>query len=176
MDAGSFTSTDTRLPADLAFINDGHNDGFVIDTLLEGDIGSAARLLAATVLTVFPNTAVTEPAASDGRDARPQTIRRAVAFIDEHAHEDITVADIAAAAFVTIRAVQLAFRRHLNTTPLDYLRRVRLDCAHRDLLAADPSYESVTAVAYRWGFPSTSRFATYYRRAYGVPPSHTLRT
>jgi AraC-like DNA-binding protein len=102
-------------------------------------------------------------------------VRRAVAFIDENAHIDITVVDIAAAAFVTIRAVQTAFRRHLDTTPMAYLRRVRLDHAHRELLAANPAHETVTAVAYRWGFPNPARFAAYYRQAYGVPPSRTLR-
>jgi len=30
-------------------------------------------------------------------------------------------------------------------------------------------------IAYRWGFPSTSRFAAEYRTACGVTPSHTLR-
>ena len=134
-----------------------------------------ARLLAATVLTAFPNTALTDPAIEDRRDAHPATLRRAVAFIDEHAHTDVTTADIAAAAHVTIRAVQLAFRRHLDTTPTEYLRRVRLDHAHHDLLAADPTRDSVTATAYRWGFPSPSRFAAYYRAAYGVPPGETLR-
>jgi AraC-like DNA-binding protein len=34
----------------------------------------------------------------------------------------------------------------------------------------------VTAVSYQWGFASPSRFATYYRGAYGVSPSHTLRS
>ena len=88
--------------------------------------------------------------------------------------EILTVADIAAASFVTIRAVQLAFRRHLDTTPLAYLRRVRLDRAHHDLLTGDPAHETVTAVAHRWGFPNPSRFAATYRRAYGVTPSYTL--
>jgi transcriptional regulator GlxA family with amidase domain len=73
---------------------------------------------------------------------------------------------------VTIRAVQLAFRWHRDTTPTDYLRRVRLDHAHHGLLAADPARDSVTAVAYRQG---PSRFAAYYRAAYGVPPGDTLR-
>jgi AraC-like DNA-binding protein len=136
---------------------------------------SAARLLAATALAVFPNNALTDPAIEDRHDAHSATLRRAVAFIDEHAHQDITIADIAAAAHVTIRAAQLAFRRHLGTTPTGYLRRVRLDHAHHDLIAADPARDSVAAVAYRWGFPSASRFAVYYRAAYGVPPGHTLR-
>lgn len=116
-----------------------------------------------------------EPTIEDRHDAHPDTLRRAVAFIDEHAHRDITVADIAAAAFVTIRAIQLAFRRHLDTTPLEYLRRVRLDHAHHALIAADAEYETVTAVAYRWGFSSPSRFAARYRATYGLLPGDTLR-
>jgi AraC-like DNA-binding protein len=138
-------------------------------------LGSAARLLAATAMTVFPNTLVTEPTAGDRRDARPATLQRAVSFIEANADIDITVADIARAAGVTARAVQLAFRRHLDITPAGYLRRIRLDQAHRQLQAADPDCDSVTAVAYRWGFSSPSRFAAYYRRSYGVRPSHTLR-
>jgi predicted DNA-binding protein YlxM (UPF0122 family) len=39
-------------------------------------------------------------------------VRRAVAFIEEYAHRDISAADIAGAAQVSIRAVQLAFARH----------------------------------------------------------------
>jgi AraC-like DNA-binding protein len=137
---------------------------------------SATRLLAATALAVFPNNSLTDPTTEDRHDASPPALRRAVAFIEENARRDITVADIAAAAFVTIRAVQLAFRRHLDTTPTQYLRRVRLAGAHQDLIAADPDSRTVTAVAYRWGFPSPSRFAAAHRRAYGVHPSHTLRS
>jgi AraC-like DNA-binding protein len=139
-------------------------------------LSSAARLLAATALTVFPNTAVTEPTARDRNDAHPATLQRAVSFIEANADIDITITDIARAAGVTTRAVQLAFRRHLDTTPAGYLRRIRLDQAHRQLQAADPDRDSVTSIAYRWGFSSPSRFATYYRRVYGVPPSHTLRS
>lgn len=83
----------------------------------------SARLLAAVSLMTFPNTAVTDPGIEDRRDAHPATLRRAVAFIDTDPGADITLADIAAAAHVSIRAVQLAFRRHLDTTPTGYLRR-----------------------------------------------------
>jgi AraC-like DNA-binding protein len=153
-----------------------------VDDLLAGPgsdepllIGAAGRLLVATALSVFPNTAVTPPAAGDSRDAHTATVRRALTFIHENAREDITIADIAAAANVTARAVQLAFRRHLDTTPTEYLQRVRLEYAHRELEAADPAGETVTAVAYRWGFTSPSRFAARHRAAYGILPSQTLR-
>jgi AraC-like DNA-binding protein len=138
-------------------------------------LGNASRLLAATVLTTFPNTALTDPTASDRRDATSATVRRAVAFIEERAHTDISAADIATAANVSIRAVQCAFRRHLDTTPVAYLRTVRLDRAHHDLLTTNPSRgDTVTTIAARWGFYQHSRFAARYRHTYGVTPRHTL--
>ncbi|MEU0117910.1 helix-turn-helix transcriptional regulator [Streptomyces bobili] len=136
---------------------------------------TAAQHLAAGVLAAFPNTAGTDPTATDRNDARPATLRRALAYIDDHAGEPLTVADIAAAAHVTVRALQYAFRRHLDTTPLAHLRRVRLAQAHDDLRAADPlDGTTVTDVAARWGFFHAGRFAGLYRSAYGHPPHRTL--
>lgn len=136
-------------------------------------VSSAAQLLAATTLATFPNTTINGPAVTGGPDAQPYTLQRALAFVDENARYDTTVADIAAAAGVTVRAVQLAFRRHLDTTPMAYLRQVRLGCARQDLQNGGPG-ATITTVAYRWGFPSPSRFATYYQQAYGITPSRTL--
>jgi AraC-like DNA-binding protein len=140
-------------------------------------VTSAARLLAATALTVFPNTALAPASAAprDRRDASAATVQRATAFIDEHAGQDITAAGIAAATRVSVRSLQLAFRRELDTTPMAYLRTVRLARAHRELVNAGPGQETVTAVAYRWGFSSTSRFSAYYRETYGVNPKQTLK-
>ncbi|MCO1596944.1 helix-turn-helix transcriptional regulator [Micromonospora sp. RHAY321] len=137
-------------------------------------IGNAARMLAAAALTVFPNTAVTEPTVQDRRDAGTATLRRAITFMDEHADQDISATDIANAAAVSLRAVQLAFRRHLGTTPMAYLRRIRLDRAHHDLVRADPRRDTVSAIASRWGFANHSRFTARYHASYGVPPRETL--
>jgi AraC-like DNA-binding protein len=138
-------------------------------------LGNASRLLAATLLTTFPNTALTGPTPTDRHDATSTTLRRATTFIDEHAHTDISVADIAAAANVSIRAVQLAFRRHLDTTPLGQLRMVRLHRAHQELRTTDPNHgDTVTTIATRWGFYHHSRFTTLYRHTYGINPRHTL--
>ncbi|MFI5557836.1 helix-turn-helix transcriptional regulator [Amycolatopsis japonica] len=138
--------------------------------------GEAGRLLASAALAAFPNTALTEPTIEDRHDSHPVTLRRAMAFIDDHAQLDITVADIAAASHVTIRALQYAFRRNRGTTPMGYLRQARLQQAHRELLAADPAGGlTVTQIAARWGFFHPGRFARHYRAAYGCPPYRTLR-
>lgn len=140
-------------------------------------VGNTGRLLAATALAVFPYEFAAEPqrAGDDGTGA--VTLRRAKAFVEEHAHEDIGLADVAAAVHVTPRAVQYAFRRHVGTTPMRYLRRVRLSRAHQDLLAADPAAgDTVTAVAVRWGFVHPGRFAAHYQHSYGVAPRVTLHS
>ncbi|RZU51664.1 AraC family transcriptional regulator [Krasilnikovia cinnamomea] len=138
-------------------------------------VGSAARQLAAATLAAFPNTALTHPTIEDRHDASTVTLRRAVAYIDEHLADDISAAEIAAAAHVSIRALQLAFRRHLGMPPMAYLRRARLHQAHQDLLAADPATTTIGAVAARWGFANHSRFTALYRKTYGVTPQTTLR-
>ncbi|MGW5651295.1 helix-turn-helix transcriptional regulator [Streptomyces humi] len=136
---------------------------------------TAAQHLAASVLAAFPNTALTEPTAADRRDAHPAALRRALAHIDDHADQPVTVAEIAAAAHVTVRALQYAFRRHLDTTPLAHLRRVRLSHVHQALLAADPGQgATVTEIAARWGFHHPGRFAALYRSCYGHSPHRTL--
>ncbi|MFJ7260734.1 helix-turn-helix transcriptional regulator [Streptomyces globosus] len=144
-------------------------------------LGESARLLAATALSVFPNNALGclegPPRPRDGRDATSDTLRRAIAFIESNAGTDIGLAEIAAAVPVTPRALQYAFARHADTTPLGYLRRVRLAHVHAELRAAEPGDGlTVTAIAARWGFAHAGRFASAYRQAYGTTPSHTFRT
>lgn len=132
------------------------------------------RLVAATVLETFPNTTMTDEPARPG-NADASTVRRATAFIDDHAGEPIGLAEIADAARIGPRSLQEAFRRHLDTTPIGYLRQVRLARAHRDLLAADPATGATVAeIATRWGFAHHGRFSVLYRERYGRSPSRDL--
>ncbi|PZF80815.1 AraC family transcriptional regulator [Jiangella anatolica] len=135
------------------------------------------RHAAAAALATFPNTTMTAAHVAGPGYVAPRALRRAKAFIEAHAAAPLTVAEIAAAAGVGVRAMQYAFARHLGTTPLAYLRRVRLEHAHRELQAADPtSGATVAAIAAAWGFAKPSRFAAEYRELYGRSPGRTLRT
>ncbi|MVU76840.1 helix-turn-helix domain-containing protein [Nocardia sp. ET3-3] len=139
-------------------------------------LDSLKRLTATALLTTFPNSTMTTDYTPGPGDMAPAVVRRAAQFIDAHAAEPLTLARMAAAARVSPRALQAGFRRHLDTTPLGYLRRARLANAHRDLSAADPAAgATVEAIAARWGFTHPARFAAWYREEYGVPPSRTLR-
>jgi AraC-like DNA-binding protein len=131
--------------------------------------------LTAASLSVFPNTTLTAAFGAPVGHVGPAALRRAVAYVDAHAGDAITLEDIAARAGVSGRALQYAFAQHYGTSPMGYLRRVRLERAHRDLKAADPELDTVGQIARRWGFAKPSRFAGLYRQAYGVNPRGTLR-
>ncbi|GAA4915742.1 helix-turn-helix protein [Actinomycetospora succinea] len=158
-----------------------HDDVLSADALMGAPLvrANTMRHLATTLISTFPNTALEvliDPATGSAGHAEPATVRRAVEFMDSHAGDDIGLTEIADAARIGARSLQLAFRRHRDITPLEYLRRVRLESAHRDLLAGDPTRgDRVEAIAARWGFGHPGRFSVIYREAYGRSPSATLR-
>ena len=138
-------------------------------------VSTAADHLAATLLDNFPNNAVADPTIEDRRDTAPALLRRAIAFVDDNAHTDICLTDIAAAVFVTPGALQYIYRRHRDCTPMEYVRRVRLHYARRDLLVANCATATVGDIARRCGFAHARRFATLYRQHYGQSPHLTLK-
>jgi AraC-like DNA-binding protein len=132
-------------------------------------------VIAATALTVFPNTTITSAYMPGEGWVGPTSLRRAVAHLHAYADRPLTLTGLAAVAGTSPRALQSAFRRYYDITAAEYLRRVRLEGAYRDLLDTDPaSGVSVAQVAARWGFISTSWFNKDYGRRFGTPPSRTL--
>ncbi|WP_375386800.1 helix-turn-helix domain-containing protein [uncultured Amnibacterium sp.] len=132
------------------------------------------ELLIETMLLTFPTNA----SGSTGERRLPSTaaVRRATAYADEHAGRPITVADMAAAARLSVRGLQDAFQRQLGLTPTAYLRATRLAATRDALLAADGADGTqVSTIARAAGFMHLSRFAAAYRAAYGEHPSQTLR-
>jgi AraC-like DNA-binding protein len=138
--------------------------------------GQLIEYVATSMLAVFPNATMQLSHVPSPGAVGTASLRRAVAYIEANADRPITVEDVAAAAGTTARALQYAFRRRLDCTPREHLRRVRLERAHRELLEADPAHgETVATVALRWGFTSTGWFGRHYRAAFGCSPGDTLR-
>lgn len=154
-----------------------HTEVFYAGSLVQRGlgIGPLEELLMSTLLLLQPSNfhahLVLPP---EHRGLR--VVREALAFIEEHISEPITLTDIARAVHMSIRAVQQGFHDELGTTPMLYLRDRRLERAHENLADAIPSDGvTVTGVAQRWGFTHLSSFATLYRKRWGESPSQTLR-
>lgn len=76
---------------------------------------------------------------------------------------------------VSRRTVQNSFRSVAETTPLNYLRSVRLNGVRRTLLSARASELSIGDAAAQWGFFHLSHFAAEYQELFGELPSQTVR-
>lgn len=126
------------------------------------------------VLTSFATTYSHAARRSPQTGAAPQTVKRAIDFIDANAHLPITIDDVARAAHISTRGLQYVFKRALDVTPNTYLRRARLSGARDSLLAAAPG-DTMAAIAKRWGFSNVSRFTSFYQSEYGRHPGELLK-
>ena len=103
------------------------------------------------------------------------TMRLAQEYLVEHAAEPLTMTQVAREIGVGARTLQAAFRQFSDTTPLRFLRDVRLHRVRAMLRDGDPRTTSVADAAGAWGFHHAGRFAAAYVAAYGERPSDTLR-
>jgi AraC-like DNA-binding protein len=106
--------------------------------------------------------------------AAPANVKRAEEFMCGNAAEAVTIEMVAQAAGCSVRALQLAFRQFRNITPMEALRRIRLEQA-RDEIARSGGSRSVMEVAAKFGFTNPGRFSEQYKRTFGELPSDALR-
>lgn len=78
--------------------------------------GHFEQVLVHGLLDAQPHS-FSEALADRGVGILPSALRRATAYCAEHAHEPISVADMAQAARVSPQSLRAGFRTHLQTTP-----------------------------------------------------------
>ena len=105
----------------------------------------------------------------------PYYVRKAEEYLRGHLREDVTIEELAQVAGVSCRSLFYGFRRWRDTTPMAYLKKLRLDVARETLRSGARTGASVTDVATAVGFYHLSRFSGEYKARFGEPPSATLR-
>jgi AraC-like DNA-binding protein len=104
----------------------------------------------------------------------PRQVRRAEEFIAAHAAEPITLSDIAAAAGVSVRSLQVTFKSARGVSPMEWLRRVRFDLVRARLLSPAPDATVGSIIGSLSLGGASGRFSVDYRRRFGESPSATL--
>ncbi len=132
------------------------------DTIIElNDINqSSRRYLLKSVLELFPRLYNIEVVSS--------YFGIAVTFIENRFKENITARDVAAECLINEDYLNLIFKKEINLTVTDYIRKKRLHYASMLLKSSDLS---VSEVAFNSGFQSIQTFNRLYKRYYGVSPS-----
>ncbi|MGJ8690459.1 MAG: helix-turn-helix domain-containing protein [Gammaproteobacteria bacterium] len=104
-------------------------------------------------------------------------VNRAIDFILEEfrQHRCPTIVDVCLALQISQRTLEYSFQTLLQTTPVAYVRYLRLNQARRQLLRACKETDNVTAIAMHWHFLHLGKFAKDYYLMFGESPSATLR-
>ncbi|WP_068636781.1 AraC family transcriptional regulator [Thauera butanivorans] len=137
-------------------------------------VAAQIEQMAITMLLTCQPHNYSQELAGEERSIAPAFVKRIERYIEEHADEPITIVDLAEHAGVSSRSIFNGFRRFRNTSPMLYLKEVRMRRVNEELKNLSPSATTVTAVAYKWGFTHLGHFTTDYKRRFGESPSQTL--
>ncbi|RIX30208.1 helix-turn-helix domain-containing protein [Amnibacterium setariae] len=131
----------------------------------------AIDLLSAVTVEAFELTNRSE----DAEDRDAAVLRRALAELRAHLADPISIPEVAATAGVSVRGLQMVFRRQLGVSPLLHLRALRLEAARQALQDEAASGTTVAEVARRFGYSNGGRFSTHYRDEFGESPAESLQ-
>jgi AraC family L-rhamnose operon transcriptional activator RhaR len=104
----------------------------------------------------------------EGRAAALLRIGQAISHLEANYAEPVRLATLAEIAHMSVRTLLREFGQAMETSPIDYLVRLRVSRAAELLLKAPEL--NVTEIAFRTGFSDSNYFSRMFRRAMGVSP------
>lgn len=132
------------------------NEQFISET-------ECSMILYQMVFHLFPNTyngrivSITEPA-----------LNRVIQYIHGHLSEQISLKDLADMAHLSPYYFSRMFKKHLGSSPYDYLMKTRINRAKHLLM---DTRMTVGEIADAVGFNSASRFSHAFTQRVGIAPS-----
>jgi transcriptional regulator GlxA family with amidase domain len=90
-----------------------------------------------------------------------------LSWIESHAHQQLTLRDIAAQASTSIRTLNRRFQTEIRQTPMQWVIGVRIRHAQQLLERTSDSIETISSQV---GFTSATNFRDQFKRIVGVPP------
>ena len=102
-------------------------------------------------------------------------VRKAEELIDGESAAVFSIQEIASKLNTNPRSIQIAFRKHRDYTPMQFLRERKLSKARKLLINHNSSSMSVKAAAIGAGIYDLNRFSKNYKEMFGELPSETLK-
>ncbi len=106
------------------------------------------------------------------RDSAASAISRAIDYIRLNYSNQVSVVDIASRVGMSESSFHQKFRAVTGTTPLQYLKSLRLFEAHNMLILDNTT---VTSAAFAVGYESPNHFSRDFSKRFGFPPKDARR-
>jgi transcriptional regulator GlxA family with amidase domain len=94
-------------------------------------------------------------------------VRKAQEFIEQNVAEKISVHDLATQFAIGRRSFEKRFKKATNNTPVEYIQRVKIEAAKREL---ETSRKTIAEVMYEVGYYDTKAFRTVFKKITGLSP------
>lgn len=139
-----------------------HGTDSLMTSLLE-------ELLIYQLLSAWPSSCA--PAAASAAPCEHRPIGLAMEYIEANLPKKMEISEIAAAAGVSVRTLQMMFKARLGCGPFSYLIGRRLDQVHNALQTSHTI--SIRETARRWGFVHMADLSRRYKERFGCTPTQT---
>ena len=106
-------------------------------------------------------------------ERRKKLVDHACQLMLGYADEPLSILDVCSRVGTSRRKLNYCFQDVLGTTPIKYLRALRLNHVRRALRQSQQG-ETIQDIASHWGFWHLSQFAQDYKLLFGELPSDTL--
>jgi transcriptional regulator GlxA family with amidase domain len=96
-----------------------------------------------------------------------EPIKQAQVFIENNFTERISVEELAVKFAIGRRHFERRFKKATNNTPVEYIQRVKIEAAKKEL---ETGRKNVSEVMYEVGYSDTKAFRTVFKRITGLSP------
>ncbi len=118
----------------------------------------------------------TKPTSKPSFQRRKQAVDQVRQFVSEHTLRTVTMTELCDLVHMSRRSLQYSFEDVLGTSPLKYLRNVRLNAVRREIQKGIGDDRTIASLAADFGFWHAAQFSADYKQLFGESPSQTLKT
>ncbi|MDD3885663.1 MAG: helix-turn-helix domain-containing protein [Victivallaceae bacterium] len=97
----------------------------------------------------------------------PNELMSLFLYCNEHLESGLNVESMAAHGMISVRTLERLLKKHLHTTPVAFLQKIRMTYALNQLSTSD---KTITAVAHDSGFSNPVYFARAFKDVFGITP------
>ncbi len=94
-------------------------------------------------------------------------LSRLIQFMEQHYPEDLSLAQLARQVNRSVSSLTALFRKGMDSSPMDYLNKIRLE---RAAVLLRESELPISIVAFRNGFSDSNYFSTRFSKHFGASP------
>lgn len=152
------------------YLNEMSNDGSIVG--LPG-VGADWELSLIRTFLMTQDSNYSDEIAKKISIALPERIARPKRYMEENFFEKICLDAVRRMSGVTPAKFSAEFKDFVGTTPIDYLKKIRLDKARQELLKSYPR-RTIASVALDVGFNHIGRFSLEYKKFFGESPKETV--